>query len=282
MKLSIVTINYNNANGLESTINSVLNQQECNFEYIVIDGLSTDSSVEIIKNVKHNKNISFKWISEKDTGVYNAMNKGVKMSTGEYLLFLNSGDIFYSSNVIREFYNFESLEDIIVGKLMIKTSDVIDENYIKEIPDELTANYLFNDYLPHPATFIKKKIFEKLGLYNERNKIVSDWEFFAKALLVYNFSYKKINLLVSCFVPNGLSSLPENAKLIEMEKRRFLKKQFPRFLKDDENYNLLKKEKLIYSESMEKKIFDFLKKIRFIAMISFFYKLSINVGKFFK
>jgi hypothetical protein len=67
-----------------------------------------------------------------------------------------------------------------------------------------------------------------------------------------------------------------------MEKSRFLKKQFPRFLKDDENYNLLKKEKLIYSESMEKKIFDFLKKIRFIAMISFFYKLSINVGKFFK
>ena len=93
--LSIITINYNNASGLKQTVNSVVNQSNKNFEYIIIDGNSTDRSKPIIDSLEFE---NLKWISEEDSGIYNAMNKGIKRATGDYLLFLNSGDHFCKSD----------------------------------------------------------------------------------------------------------------------------------------------------------------------------------------
>ena len=95
--ISIITVNYNNCQGLERTVNSVARQTYTDVEYIVVDGGSTDKSVDIIKQ---NENIISFWVSEKDNGIYNAMNKGVSFSHGEYLLFLNSGDYFADKEVL--------------------------------------------------------------------------------------------------------------------------------------------------------------------------------------
>lgn len=99
MKFSIITINYNNCEGLEKTIQSVIEQSYKGYEYIVIDGGSTDGSIDIIK--KYEPSITF-WVSEKDSGIYNAMNKGIRHSTGEYLNFMNSGDTFYEPEVLKK------------------------------------------------------------------------------------------------------------------------------------------------------------------------------------
>lgn len=97
MKISVITVNYNNKKGLEATINSVISQKYLDFEFIIVDGNSNDGSKDIIYK---KRNYITKWISEPDSGIYNAMNKGVKMSTGDYLIFMNSGDEFYDTQVL--------------------------------------------------------------------------------------------------------------------------------------------------------------------------------------
>ena len=113
MKYSIITINYNNCDGLEKTIQSVINQSYQNFEFIIIDGGSTDSSVEVIK--KYSNKIDY-WISEPDKGIYHAMNKGIIQAHGEYLNFMNSGDLFYDNDVLKDISIKIDLKDIIIGK----------------------------------------------------------------------------------------------------------------------------------------------------------------------
>ena len=113
MKYSIITINYNHIEGLKRTIDSVISQTSSNYEYIIIDGGSTDGSVNIIKEYKEHL---VYWISEKDNGVYHAMNKGVAQAQGDYCIFMNSGDCFYSPDVLSSLYEYQ--EDIICGKVL--------------------------------------------------------------------------------------------------------------------------------------------------------------------
>ena len=110
MKYSIITINYNNADGLRRTIESVVSQTYADYEYLIIDGGSTDGSVNAIK--EYEDKISY-WVSEKDGGIYNAMNKGVKVAHGEYLIFMNSGDVFYNDRVIERIESSQRTDDII-------------------------------------------------------------------------------------------------------------------------------------------------------------------------
>lgn len=117
MKLSIITINYNNRTGLERTLQSVENQNTRDFEHVIIDGASTDGSAEDIRKYAENKpNVI--WVSEPDSGIYNAMNKGAKLASGEYLLFLNSGDDLYSSHVVQDFNKSEINCDLVQGYMM--------------------------------------------------------------------------------------------------------------------------------------------------------------------
>ena len=116
MKLSIITVNLNNAGGLQKTIESVVTQTWLDFELIIVDGDSTDGSVEVIQQFNDSAIPQFHWVSEPDSGVYQAMNKGIRMAQGEYLLFLNSGDFLVDSNVLSQVFKFGFSADILFGK----------------------------------------------------------------------------------------------------------------------------------------------------------------------
>jgi len=232
MKLSIITINFNNVSGLLKTIESVISQTFRGFEYIVIDGGSSDGSVEVIKEYADKITC---WVSEPDNGIYNAMNKGVLKATGEYCLFLNSGDWFVDNEVVKDFINSNFNDDIISGNLILLCNERSEIRYaIKK--EDLGFEHLFNNRIPHPATFIKRLLFDKYGLYNENFKIVSDWEFFLKCLIVFNCTYSHIDRLVSNYDLNGISSNPKYMLLQETEKEETFQKYVPRIYKSFKKY----------------------------------------------
>lgn len=209
-KLSVVTVNLNNVEGLRKTMHSVLSQSIFSqIEYIVIDGGSKDGSQEEIKKVE--SSLAY-WCSEKDAGVYNAMNKGIVKSTGEYILFLNSGDYFISNTIAEEALS-SSDADIIYGfvdsPIGIQTS-----------PEKITVSTLVKISLHHQATFIRRSLFDQYGLYSEDNRFESDWEFFLKTILVEKVSTSCLGRPVSYFEMGGLSS---NERLDEEKQREKLK-----------------------------------------------------------
>lgn len=228
--LSIITVNYNNLEGLKRTVESVVNQTWREFEYIVIDGGSTDGSAAYIES--QNENIDY-WVSESDSGIYNAMNKGIKVAKGEYLLFLNSGDILVDSDVLENIANLISEKlDIYYGNLILSNKGVENKSIY---PKELTFSYFYHrGYLPHPASFIKRNLFEKISYYNENFKIVSDWEFFVCAICKHNASYKHLDVFVTNYNTSGISSKPETRHILLEERRICLKNNFPLFIDDNE------------------------------------------------
>jgi glycosyltransferase involved in cell wall biosynthesis len=229
-KLSIITINFNNHIGLEKTIQSVISQSSKDFEYIVIDGCSTDGSVEIIK--KNQDKIRY-WVSEKDKGIYNAMNKGILAAKGEYCQFLNSGDYLCNDQVIENMLSALNHESFLIGN-MIK---VMPNN--KHLKDNSNFNNsLFHFYkgtINHSSSFIKKSLFEKYGLYDESLKIVSDWKFFLQSIGIGNEPTKSINLDAVLFDMSGISST--NSNLDKAERRKVLEELLPQnLLNDFDNY----------------------------------------------
>ncbi len=224
MQLSIITINYNNHSGLEQTFKSVENQSYKNYEYIVIDGGSTDGSLNIIKKYEYLLNY---WISEKDTGIYNAINKGISVANGKYMFFLNSGDLLHDDNVLDIVIPNLNNEDIIYGNLLINDNN---KTWLKAYPSRLFFSYFLNDSLPHSGgVFILKSAFEnELSIYDESLKIISDWKWFILALFKYNYSYKYIDTTIGIFDFSGISARPENSKLLLSEKKQVLESVFPR------------------------------------------------------
>ena len=223
MKLSIITINYNNAIGLEKTIKSLIEQSYQEYEYIVIDGASDDDSKAVI--LKNQSHIST-WCSEKDTGVYNAMNKGILRSTGEYLLFLNSGDYLHDSKVLEEVILTLTGEDIIYGDLLY-----VDNGVKREVcvyPAILDLYYFLEHSLGHPSSFIKRSLFQD-SLYSENLKIVSYWEFFFKKIVLEEVSYKHIDRIITAFGVGGISS---QIDACNEERELVLHKFFPNMLCD--------------------------------------------------
>ncbi len=170
--LSIITINYNNKQGLIQTIESVVNQIWKDFEYLVVDGGSTDGSKDVI--TQHINDLTY-WVSEPDKGIYNAMNKGIEMATGDYLLFLNSGDYLKDSSVLGKTIPQLDNIDIVYTDLEIITDK---DHHVQNYPDRLSFKHFFYSSLPHPASFIKKVLFVKYGVYDENLKICADWNLF--------------------------------------------------------------------------------------------------------
>lgn len=251
-KLSIITINLNNLNGLEKTIESVKQQMFCDYEFIIIDGGSTEGSLEVIKL---NSDIISFWVSEPDTGIFNAMNKGIKKAKGEYCLFLNSGDYFRNSNVLQLLFSNGYAEDIVYSDMMAVLNEK--EIYSIKYPDKLTFEQFFNNTLGHQATIIKRSLFEKIGLYNERNKYASDWEFFLMAIIKNNVSYRHFPFFLTCYDTSGISSQKCNNEEMVLERMSILKNEFP-FYYDD--YLALRIEKeyheMVRSRSFIKRVRD--------------------------
>ena len=226
MLLSIITISYNDKLGLERTLNSVKSQSYTNFEHIIIDGGSNDGSKDIIES--NQAHFSY-WVSEPDKGIYNAMNKGIKAATGDYLYFLNSGDHFSDGDALNRVYNHLKEVDIVYFDINVVGEN---ESYIKKCPKNLTFKYLHQDLPAHQATFIKKRLFDKLGYYDENLKIVSDWKFLILAICKHQATYKYVDDTFSTYYRDGLSSLPENQDQVKVERETVLNEAFKPFMKD--------------------------------------------------
>ncbi|MBS1745655.1 MAG: glycosyltransferase [Bacteroidetes bacterium] len=200
--ISVITINYNNAAGLAKTIESITSQTFTDFEYIIIDGGSTDESVEVIK--KFENRVDY-WVSENDNGIYNAFNKGIHQATGEFIFFLNSGDMLSCSSIFEEVVPNLKENDIIYGNILI---DEKPKAWLKEYPDKLNFRHFIYDSLPHSGgSFFRRTSFKDgSAKYDENLKIVSDWKWFLTAIIKYNYSYKHINKIIGIFDCSGVSS----------------------------------------------------------------------------
>ena len=263
MKLSIITINYNNAEGLRKTLASVAAQTFRDFEHIIVDGGSTDGSVEVIREYEQSlaSRLSplasnLKWLSEPDSGIYNAMNKGIEIALGkrivnscnhselledknkeiettnaEYLLFLNSGDYLVDENVVKNVMNENLQEDIVYGKQMIEKDGTIMPMRFYS-PEEMSFCAFLKSTLPHQCTFIRAALFDKIGMYNEQNKIVSDWEWNLQALFRWNVSLREIDVPISVYDTDGISSNHKMHELQQQERLNAAMRHFPRMMMD--------------------------------------------------
>ena len=224
MKYSIITINYNNQSGLKRTIESVVRQESIDYEYIIIDGGSVDGSVNVIKDYADKVDY---WVSEKDHGIYHAMNKGVVHAHGDYCIFINSGDLFYDNHVLERIDSLSLKEDIIVGKLI---SDKDGKELFSPPHHLISMYYLYSGTVPHQSSFIKTELL-RLYPYDENLEIVSDWKFFVQAIVLHNCSVRHINEIIAKFDVNGLST--SNPDKMWKEKEQVLEDILPARILDD-------------------------------------------------
>ena len=238
MKLSIITINRNNAAGLEATMQSVLNQTCCEFQYVIIDGASSDSSIELIRSYADKFGSRLKWISEPDKGIYNAMNKGIRMASGKYVQFLNSGDRLASNGVTEKMY--KALENNGYPSILYG-------NMLKDMPygilrdrcfagQDITFLGFYNGTLNHSPAYIRKTLFDKYGFYDESLKIVSDWKWYLLAIVLGEEKPVYTDLDVTLFDMNGISET--NKELDVTERKHVLSDLIPAaFLVDYERWS---------------------------------------------
>lgn len=228
MKISIITINYNDAEGLEKTIKSVIEQSYSNVEYIVIDGNSTDGSVDIIK--KYADKISY-WISETDKGIYNAMNKGINQAKGEYYLFLNSGDMLADSNVLHKVFDNKAYSTLLVRGNMILDKEIPEKN-INKGDNVVTLKEVIDSSLCHQATFMHRSTFHKYGLYDENYKIVSDWKLFLE-MIYYGEATEYVDVDIAIFDMHGISNDQNWTERQQSERMSVLNKLIPNTIQLD-------------------------------------------------
>ena len=178
MKYSIITVNYNNKEGLRHTIESVIHQTYHEYEFIVIDGGSTDGSTDVLK--EYDDQIDY-WVSEPDGGIYQGMNKGIRKATGEYLNFMNSGDCFYSNDILEKVSSYQSDADFIVGKDYHFNNET-HQGHVSIQPPRTTMIHFFVATIDHQSSFIKRDLFKE-SLYDESHRLVSDWIFFTEKIV---------------------------------------------------------------------------------------------------
>ena len=215
MKFSIITINYNNCEGLKKTLESVLSQTWMDYEYIIIDGGSTDGSREVIESVSDH--LAY-WCSEPDKGIYNAMNKGTHHATGEYCLYLNSGDCLYDKNIISKVAEDNYNEDILSGYAIRKDNGKLLREYDLSVVKQLILNAI-----NHQATFVKRSILLEHP-YREDYKMVSDWLLWAELLIKNNYSFKILNYIIAIQDMDGISYT--QIKKHDIERKRAFQEVF--------------------------------------------------------
>lgn len=231
MTLSIITINYNNAQGLLKTLNNVLAQTCTDFEHVIVDGASTDNAVEIIQQYEKDataRDIKVVWVSEKDKGIYNAMNKGIKMASGEYIQILNSGDCLAADTVVVDMYS--ALKEKEYPEILYGNMTKVDASG-KVIGKSTETPYSFHNYfvstLNHDCAYIKRSLFDddQYGLYDEDLKIVSDWKWYTEAIGLGRVKPIYVNIDVTIFDAEGISET--NLKLRNEERAKVLKEITP-------------------------------------------------------
>ncbi len=238
MSLSIITINFNNVSGLAETMNSVLCQAHDEFEYIVVDGASSDGSVEVIRQYSESFGSRLKWVSEPDDGIYCAMNKGINMASGKYVQFLNSGDRLIANDVTERM--MEALKEngypsILYGNMF---KDMPDGSLLKDrsfAGQDITFLGFFTGTLNHSSAYIRRDLFNKYGLYDESLRIVSDWKWYMQAIIFGEEKPVYTDMDVTLFDMTGISET--NKDLDKEERRRVLTELLPKtILRDYEEW----------------------------------------------
>ena len=221
MKISVITVSFNSEVTIEETIKSVINQKYNIMEYIVIDGNSNDSTKSIINKYSNEIDI---FISEKDEGIYDAINKGISYATGEIICLLHSDDIFYDENILSKvanYFNNEKSADILLGGTIYK----------KKFNNKINRYYpafgfkpwmlRFGYSPPHVSSFIKSIVYKQIGIYNPKFEIAGDFDFFTRCFLVNKIKFKTVKDIFVIMTEGGKSG--ENLKSLYISSREILK-----------------------------------------------------------
>lgn len=256
MKLSIITINYNNAEGLKKTLASVASQTYRDIEHIIVDAASTDGSVDVIRDYESaNRSsvhpLTIVWSSKKDKGIYNGMNIGIQRATGDYIQILNSGDILAAPDVTERMMaalkaqNDEMSRTSVLNEPLALNDGVaiLYGNMLKSYDGKTIIHrdtcggdmytpesflYFYKGTLNHDCAYIRRDLFEKYGLYNEQMKICSDWEWYVRAIVIGGEKPVYTNIDVTIFDMNGVSeSYGKNADIIKRERREYMESILP-------------------------------------------------------
>lgn len=219
--LSIITICYNIKDEIARTCESIVNQTWQDFEWIVVDGGSTDGTVEVLKKYQNRMSV---FISEPDKGVYNAMNKGIKLAQGKWLNFMNGGDCFAANDVLEKvFKDKKYTAEVLYGDMNLMKKG----EFLRKItfPETVDPYYFYKSYIAHPSSFIKKKLFDEYGLYNENYRIASDWEKWV-IFIHNNIAFKYLNQVIADFDDGGISG--KNAELARKERSTVIDEYYSR------------------------------------------------------
>lgn len=259
MKISVVTVCFNAKETIEETFISIFNQTYKNIESIVIDGASTDGTIDVIK--RYEDQIAH-FISETDEGIYDAMNKAIKLATGDFIIFLNANDVFYDSNVVEKVVN--TLIANPDAKILFGNSHFVFEdklNYQIHTYEKIKNDYsiIFNN-ICHQSIFYHHSLFDEFGNYSNEFKIYADWDFNIRCLFLNKVFAIYLPIIISKFQLGGICSNSESKEICKKERKLLLKKY---------NFN-----GLLYSKLLEK-----LLKFKNIAKIFYFqkqYQLNIK------
>ena len=223
-KISIITVCKNAENAIERTMLSVVSQN-CfneNIEYIVVDGASTDKTVKIIKQYANKYPI--KWINEPDSGIYNAMNKGIKMASGEIIYFLNAGDKLFDEKIIsvvlKKFE--ENNTNFFYTDVLMRNLDDLSKGSLKKF-NHVDKYFLFRDCVCHQASFYKKSVIEKFGGFDESFKLTADYEMLLKIMADKSLKKEYLPITAAYYDLSGISSTAID--LVEKE-RKMIQKHF--------------------------------------------------------
>ena len=190
MKISIITVSYNSSTTIRDTIDSVLNQTYPDIEYIIIDGSSKDTTVDIIKENESHFNGRMKWISEPDKGLYDAMNKGIQMATGNVVGIINSDDLFCDKSaiekVMRIFEKNKSLDSVYADLFYVAQVDT--SKIVRRWITGKQKQFKYGWHPAHPTLYIKKEVYNKYGLFNLDFKLAADFEIMLRFLEKYEIS----------------------------------------------------------------------------------------------
>ena len=206
IKVSIITVSFNSVATIPDTINSVVNQSYPNIEYIIIDGASSDGTRDVINS--YGQKIT-KFTSESDNGIYDALNKGIKLASGDIVGILNSDDFFYNSMVIEKIVKafIDNRIDAVIGDVQfvdpVQTSKVV--RYYSSKKFNL-SKFRFGFMPPHPSFYVKRELFEKLGYYKTDYKIAADYELLLRFLSIHGIKCKYLGIPFVSMRTGGVSN----------------------------------------------------------------------------
>ena len=196
MKISIITVVYNNQKTIKDAIESVLAQNYTNIEYIIIDGNSNDGTLDVINN--YASKIT-KIISEKDNGIYDAMNKGLKLATGDVIGILNSDDLYANNSILNEVmkhFNNDMNLDILYGDLVYVKHDNVDKIVRRWTSKPYYPNFFENGGVPpHPSLFVSSRVYQEAGYFNLKYRLAADYEFMLRIFKTFSFKIKYLPLV---------------------------------------------------------------------------------------